>query len=204
MLELKVPEAILDFGVLRAMSYTNGTPPHWFGLGFIQLKLTENTRIHFWLPWLKGKEREEIHNHRYNFVSRVLAGSLHKEIYAVTTPMIYAGPVDDEYTHELFTTTCAPGKAGEVVETQPATCSKIAEFDIAAPGTYFFAHDQFHTTEGTDFAITYLEREPKVKSDAMVVKVAGAPTTCPFADPLPVDELWEHINRGLELASREF
>jgi len=187
MLELKVPEALLDFGVLRAMSYTNGTPPHWFGLGFIQLKLTENTRIHFWLPWLKG-------NHRYNFVSRVLAGSLHKEIYAVTP--------NDFGDHELFTTTCAPGKEGEVTSYVPVSCSKIAEFDIVAPGTYFFGHDQFHTTEGTDFAITYLEREPKVKSDAMVVKLAGAPTTCPFANPLPVDELWEHIERGLEYASR--
>ena len=196
MLELKVPEALLDLGVLRAMSYTNGTPPHWFGLGFIQLKLTENTRIHFWLPWLKGKEREEIHNHRYNFVSRVLAGSLHKEIYAVTP--------DASGGHELFTTTCAPGVEGEVTSFSPVSCSRIAEFDITAPGLYFFAHDQFHTTEGTDFAITYLEREPKVKSDAMVVKLAGAPTTCPFANPLPVDELWEHIERGLELASREF
>ena len=194
MLDLKVPEALLNFSVLRAMSYTNGTPPHWFGLGFIQLKLTENTRIHFWLPWLKGKEREEIHNHRYNFVSRVLAGSLHKEIYAVTP--------NDFGDHELFTTTCAPGKEGEVTTFVPVSCSKIAEFDIAAPGTYFFAHDQFHTTEGTDFAITYLEREPKVKSDAMVVKVNGAPITCPFANPLPVDVLWEHIERGLEYASR--
>jgi hypothetical protein len=177
------------------MSLKNGTPPHWFGLGFIQLKLTENTRIHFWLPWLKGKEREEIHNHRYNFVSRVLAGSLHKEIYAVT-PNDFGG-------HELFTTTCAPGKEGEVTSYVPVSCSKIAEFDVVAPSTYFFGHDQFHTTEGTDFAITYLEREPKVKSDAMVVKVAGALTTCPFASPLPVDELWGHIFRGLEHASLE-
>lgn len=189
MLELQVPEDILNIDWLRSMSEKNGTPPHWFGLGFIQLKLTENTRIHFWLPWLKGSEREEIHNHRYNFVSRVLAGSLHKEIYHVMS--------DDAGDHELFMTTCAPGKEGEVTVTTPVSCSKIAEFDIAAPGTYFFGHDQFHTTEGTDFAITYLERENKVKSAAMVVKKTGEPTTCPFANPIPADVLWGHIKHGL-------
>ena len=192
MLELKVPEGVLDIGWLRAMSAVNGTPPHWFGLGFIQLKLTADTRIHFWLPWLRGKEREEIHNHRYNFVSRVLAGKLHKEIYAVTP--------NDFGDHELFTTTCAPGSEGTCENFRTVSCSKIAEFDLTAPSTYFFGHDQFHTTEGTNFAITYLEREPKVKSDAMVVKVAGAPTTCPFANPIPVDELWDHIIRGLDAA----
>ena len=194
MLELQVPPNILDSEWLRAQSLANGTPPHWFGLGFIQLKLTENTRIHFWLPWLKGNEREEILNHRYNFVSRVLAGSLHKEIYQVTP--------NDFGDHELFTTTCAPGSEGESKDFRSVSCSQIAAFDLKAPSTYFFGHDQFHTTEGTDFAITYLERESKVKSDAMVVKLAGAPTTCPFANPLPVDELWEHIERGLEYASR--
>jgi hypothetical protein len=192
MLTPYVPAGILDLDSLRSMSERNGTPPHWFGLGFIQLKLTPDTRIHFWLPWLKGKEREEIHNHRYNFISRVLAGSLHKEIYRVSP--------DDFGDYDLFTTTCAPGKEGEVVSYVPVSCYQIAEFDLVAPSTYFFAHDQFHTTEGTDFAITYLEREPKVKSDAMVVKVKGAPTTCPFASPLPVDELWEHIERGLKYA----
>lgn len=190
MMELEIPQGILDIDWLRKQSESNGTPPHWFGLGFIQLKLTENTRIHFWLPWLKGKEREEIHNHRYNFTSSVLIGSLHKEIYQVTP-----GGTD----WELFTTTCAPGKEGEVTETTPVSCVKIAEFDLASWSTYFFAHDQFHTTEGTDFAVTYLERESKVKSDAMVVKKTGAPTTCPFANPVPVNELWEHIEEGLRL-----
>jgi hypothetical protein len=188
---VNVPVAILNIDYLRKMSEENGTPPHWFGLGFIQLKLTENTRIHFWLPWLKGKEREEIHNHRYNFVSRVLAGSLHKEIYQVK--------MDSLGDHELFTTTCKPGREGEVVETQPVTVFKIAEFDLAVPSTYFFGHDQFHTTEGTKFAITYLERESVLKSNAMVVKKMGAPTSCPFANPLPVDEVWQHIEQGLRL-----
>jgi hypothetical protein len=195
-MEINVPilaDEVLDYHWLRTMSDKNGTPPHWFGLGFIQLKLTPDTRIHFWLPWLKGKEREEIHNHRYNFTSRILAGSLHKEIYEVFN----RGKMG-AYDWELFTTTCAPGKEGEVTKTTPVDCEKIAEFDLGAGSTYFFRHDQFHTTEGTDFAITYLERENKVKSDAMVVKRAGVPTTCPFANPIDAVELWDHIHAALE------
>lgn len=194
MLELQVPEDILNIDWLRSMSEKNGTPPHWFGLGFIQLKLTENTRIHFWLPWLKSSEREEIHNHRYNFVSRVLAGSLHKEIYHVTYIDQDGGQPEP---FELFTTYCAPGHEGEITTTSPVDCEKIAEFDLVAGATYWFQHNQFHTTEGTDFAITYLERENKVKSAAMVVKKTGEPTTCPFANPIPADVLWGHIKHGL-------
>lgn len=194
---LQAPPDIMNINWLRKMSQENGTPPYWFGLGFIQLKLTADTRIHFWVPWVKSTEREEIHNHRYNFTSRVLLGELHKEIYAVTTGVYEGFPLDE--THELFTTNCAPGVEGEVTQVTPAWCKKIAEFDLGEDSTYWFGHDQFHTTEGTEFAITYLEREPKAKSDAMVVKLKGAPTTCPFAKTLPVNEIWDHIERALLL-----
>lgn len=196
-MHITVPADILNIEYLRECSEKNGTPPHWFGLGFIQLKLTENTRIHFWLPWLQT-EREEVHNHRYNFTSKVLAGHLHKEIYSVS-PEVRSSSFRAD--HELFTTTCAPGQEGEVTETIPVNCVLTSAFDLPKDSVYFFGHDQFHTTNDTHFAITYLERESKVKSNAMVVKKRGAPTTCPFANPMPVDQVWEEIRSGLSAAS---
>ncbi len=47
------------------------------GLGFIQLKLAGNQRMHVWHPDLPRRncyEHSAIHNHRFSFTSRVLKG----------------------------------------------------------------------------------------------------------------------------------
>lgn len=48
------------------------------GLGFIQLKLGGNQRLHVWHPDLPRRdcyEHSAVHNHRFSFVSRVLKGT---------------------------------------------------------------------------------------------------------------------------------
>lgn len=47
------------------------------GLGFIQVQLQANQRLHVWHPRLPRRrcfEHSAIHNHRFNFTSRVLIG----------------------------------------------------------------------------------------------------------------------------------
>lgn len=47
------------------------------GLGFIQVKLPNNQRLHVWHPELPRRKcfaHSQIHNHRFNFTSRVLKG----------------------------------------------------------------------------------------------------------------------------------
>ncbi|MBU1282848.1 MAG: hypothetical protein KJ989_15415 [Gammaproteobacteria bacterium] len=47
------------------------------GLGFIQVQLQANQRLHVWHPALPRRrcfEHSAIHNHRFNFTSRVLIG----------------------------------------------------------------------------------------------------------------------------------
>lgn len=47
------------------------------GLGFIQIKLDDNQRLHIWhpdLPRRKCFEHSNIHNHRFAFKSTVLKG----------------------------------------------------------------------------------------------------------------------------------
>src|SRR6187402_3246657 len=56
----------------------------FFGLGFLQLKIDKNNRIHFYtreLPSIIGEE--DVHNHRYDFNSCVLKGNLTQEIFDV-------------------------------------------------------------------------------------------------------------------------
>ncbi len=143
------------------------------------------------MPWVPRHEREEIHDHRYNFLSTVLMGTLHFELYEFT-PM----QRDHVFTHELFQTDCAPGHEGNKdPKIYPVTISKRGSYDIVAGSSYWFSSDQFHTTEGTTFAVTYLERETKTKPFANVIKAKGAPITCPFAEQMPEEDCWRHIDR---------
>ncbi|WP_372438212.1 hypothetical protein ACCM60_14040 [Pseudomonas chlororaphis subsp. aureofaciens] len=48
------------------------------GLGFVQVQLEGNQRLHVWHPELPRRacfEHSAIHNHRFDFVSRVLVGT---------------------------------------------------------------------------------------------------------------------------------
>lgn len=52
------------------------------GLGFIQLKLDGNQRMHVWHPDLPRRscyEYSAVHNHRFGFTSRVLKGTQHNQ-----------------------------------------------------------------------------------------------------------------------------
>lgn len=181
---------LLDAKYLQKTAVAYGSKPYWFGLGFIQLKLSDDSRIHFWSPDIARHEREEIHDHRYNFVSHVLYGTLHFELYE-PTPMQH----DHVYTHELFQTDCAPGCLGTEPKVHPVTITKRGSYDLPEGSEYWFSSEQFHTTEGTTFAVTYLEREAKTKQFANVIKPKGAPVSCPFATKLSEEECWQHIEK---------
>ena len=190
------PSIALSLNSLKDASKSYGSKPYWFGLGFIQLKLNDVSRVHYWCPWIPAPEREEIHDHRYNFKSTVVAGVLHFELYE-PTPM----QRDHVFTHELFQTDCAPGHEGNKdPKAYPVTLEHRGTYDVHAGSSYWFSEKQFHTTEGTRFAITYLEREEKTKQFANVIKPKGAPVSCPFAKTLPEDECWSYIEQAIAAA----
>lgn len=187
---------LYDIQYLRAAAQSYGSKPHWFGLGFIQLKLNDRERVHFWCPEIPHPEREEIHDHRYNFTSTVLAGMLHFELYEYKSVMY--SPIAP---HELFQTDCAPGHEGNKdPKVYGVSIQHRGTYDLAAGSQYWFSENQFHTTEGTEYAITHLLREPKTKQYANVIKVKGAPTTCPFAETMSEEKLWDHIMIALTKA----
>ena len=183
---------VMNVHQLRNRAERFGSEPYWFGLGFIQLKLSDTERMHFWTPAIPRKEREEIHNHRYNFTSLVLAGKLkHQTFYAVS---------DVLGAYELFQTNCSPEKEGTVETVTPHHVFSSGYYEMVAGTKYFFPHYQFHTTEETLFAITYLRREPKVKEFADVIKTRGAGTTCLFAEKIPAEICWQYIAKALDHA----
>jgi hypothetical protein len=183
---------ILDIDFLKLSAAKYESKPYWFGLGFMQLKINDWERLHFWFPDLFPIERDEVHNHRYTFYSQVLDGILHHETYAVT--------LDANGDHELFETDCAPGKEGSHPQhLLPCFLTNTAKYTLTAGASYLFDHETFHTTANTRSAVTYLQREERAKDSALVVKRRGVETICPFkcAEIVTEKECWERIEAAL-------
>lgn len=73
------------------------------GLGFLQIKLGGNQRLHVWHPELPRRrcfEHSQIHDHRFAFVSRVLVGTQNNVVYADSKPDIGRPPTHLSYLHE--------------------------------------------------------------------------------------------------------
>lgn len=172
----------LDYDWLRA----NHRTVHYFGLGFIQLKLDARTRMHFYTPELPPVvPDEDVHNHRYDFTSEVLKGVLEQHLYQVV-----AGD-----THVRCQETC---KAGVAAGVPPAPCGLEALcFQVLPAGSvYQIRHQAFHRVAAHEPTVTRLVRSEYRKELAEVVRPAGAEGVCPFSKPVPEAELWAII-RGM-------
>ena len=166
-----------------------GIVPAFFGLGFVQLKLSKLHRLHFYHPEANpiAHYQEEPHDHRYHFHSRVLAGELRQESYAFTA---------DENGAWLKTLeTCQPGVEAPVGSDTLGKVEKIAKMRHYADDEYFCHEQTFHTvTTGPDgWAITDLTRTDYTKQFAHVLRLKTGEKTCPFSQPKSEDWCWEII-----------
>jgi len=162
-----------------------GARPNWFGLGFIQLKLDEHRRMHFWHPSLKPDvDDEEIHDHRYTFTSKILKGVMKHDTYR------FAESVFGKY--EMIEVSCDP--------TQPVSNPRRISGDPILTGTYHlpagsfytFSIEEFHQSK-TEECVSFLTREIDRNPLARVIRRKDSTEVCPFSNPKPVDELWDVI-----------
>lgn len=163
----------------------SATKAHFFGLGFIQVKLDDRTRLHFYHRAIPAFV-EEPHDHRYDFISTVVRGSLTNQIWKLT-------PGDD---HEVSYETCRPGEASPPVLQQRTGLTLLGSFDVREGSGYHMNAETFHTVHPTlsgGPVITFVERELPFKDLARSVRKVGAPAVCPFSRPMPDDELWEIV-----------
>jgi hypothetical protein len=183
------PHSIGDHLVDLDWLQKNHTQLHPFGLGFLQLKLNETERIHFWHPGFV-REREEVHNHRYDFMSTVLRGEMQQSLYVFKTGV-------EHPTHELFETDCAPGQEGSQPVISLGLLSPIFSTTITEGNTYRISHEVLHRIDAKK-CVTFLRRESKVKSHASVVRDIGGRSICPFAEDIPAAEMWAMIEDCLK------
>lgn len=160
--------------------------PYWFGLGFIQLKLNDKRRIHFWdISLDKNVGPEELHDHRYDFHSTVLAGKLKNEIWHFEP-----NPAGD---WEMVSVSCDKDNRQASKFISRGHTQFIAEHHLQAGDTYQMHRDTFHVTSLSQPTVTLLDRSSTMKDMARVVRPFGSVDHCPFSVVLPEKEVWERI-----------
>jgi hypothetical protein len=160
---------------------------HFFGLGFIQLKINKMERLHFYTDLLpKTANDEEIHNHRYNFVSRILGGLLYQEIFEISTIKVL--------NSEFYVTqeTCS----AEHKEFPKVDCDVNKVFaQFYDEGTsYYIDHNTFHKVKSAN-AITHVMRSDYKKELSDVVFKKTQEKVCPFSIKKTSDELFQIIEQ---------
>lgn len=175
-MEIKLP----TIDELRKM----GTP-EFFGLGFIQLKVDQTYRFHFYHNSLQPiVADDEVHDHRYNFTSYVLAGEFSQNLYNFVP--------DQNGMFEMIDVDCqTPG-----VELEGSIVGTLQFINASTyfPGSsYWLNKNIFHTVDARKNAITLLQRDKIEKKYARVVKPLGSETICPFSAPMGESKCWELI-----------
>ncbi len=162
------------------------TSIHFFGLGFIQIKLGPLERVHVYHPELAAFV-DEPHDHRYDFESTVLLGSLTN-----TTYQFVAVPDECPTDLRMLETSCSPENTADPKEAVVRLVGKsVAE--VKAGESYVMGRDQFHTIATSPYCVTHLRRSTPVKEYARVVRRVGAPTVCPFSKNVDEEKLWEYV-----------
>lgn len=158
---------------------------YYFGLGFIQLKLNEIWRLHFYSDKLPGFT-EDVHNHRYNFTSHILHGEITNELYK-TSPGT---------THLIRNVSCDEKKPAPALD---IPCNlELDEAKTYKVGDLYNMHESwFHRVKATN-CITLLERTPRMKEFAQIITPKDQEPVCPYSLKVPDEQMWDIIRDMLK------
>jgi hypothetical protein len=174
------------------------------GLGFIQVKLGGNQRLHVWHPDLPRRscfEHSAIHDHRFSFTSRVLVGVQINHKMTCPGPSVYHGdPTHIAYMHE--------GPRGlhggrPWIEDYPCKPYEYGT-DVITPGEVYHVHAyQSHWTEpgGDGRVATLMTKTWEGNRGAhSFCKIGIEPDERFDRKQLEKPILWEYVNEVLGAA----
>jgi hypothetical protein len=160
---------------------------HYFGLGFIQLKIDQEHRLHFYTPELPPiVPEEDIHNHRYDFTSTIIKGELTQEIFEVS----------EGDTHTIEEESCKQGvKCNSSIV--PCRIQLISKQIFLEGSQYWINNTVFHRVSALN-CITLVKRSEVKKELAKVIRPKGAISVCPFSKKIEESHLWEIVEMMLK------
>lgn len=163
---------------------------HFFGLGFIQIKIDEKRRLHFYHSELPPFV-DQPHNHRYDFTSMVLKGSLKNVIWVKTD-----NPNGEPCVHRYDS--CTSDDSIVLPETKETRRLIFNEFSTSKGSSYSLRKEMFHQVIVEQYpTITLLTRGPKEYEFASILEPLDYQPVCPFSRNLPEDELWVIVEKCL-------
>lgn len=181
---------MFDLSKLYDYLKQDATKIHFFGLGFIQVKVGKKERYHFYNPELAAfVPPEEVHDHRYAFTSSILKGVLSQEFYSIAS--------DAKGDHVMRYVSCDPEKpAPDKRENVKLTLQNRTHSNRGSQ--YLISENAFHKVlPVASNTITWLQREKITKEFARAVSPVKE-EVCPFSKDLPEDELWAWVKRIIE------
>ena len=163
---------------------------HSFGLGFIQLKLDDTFRLHFYVPEVQiTADEESPHNHRYNFESTIIDGRFKQTFW------------DLDWSGDTHIVTLESCKKGVEAPNKKLSCSAVpfATHDYGFNDAYYLDHNTFHTVKRESAqVITLVKRSRYRKEFAEVANKVGEETKCPFSANMDEKTLWELVDRSVK------
>ena len=150
---------------------------YYFGLGFIQLKINHKYRLHFYTDKLKSNT-DSIHNHRYDFKSIILKGTLNNKLYSMAKGS----------THYMINESCNEKKSINVDKIE-CSVKLIKDITYDKGNSYFMEYNKFHKVN-SNYAITLLERSDYRQEEAQVIYRNDEEVNCPFSLKVDSEKLW--------------
>jgi hypothetical protein len=177
------------------------------GLGFIQIKLQGNQRLHVWHPDLPKRECFEfssIHSHRFSFMSRVLIGTQKNILYKTQRDninldgLLKGEPVTSNATHMSYLHEGQRSQFGN----RPwrpnglVHVKKVSEEIVPAGQRYNMKMHEFHATEplnGGKTATLMLKTQESDKGAVSLCAIETSPDEDFDRFQLSEKDMWEIV-----------
>jgi len=166
----------------------NATQIQFFGLGFVQVKMSPTTRYHFYHPSLPVIA-ENPHNHRTALTSQILKGVLENRIWRLYPED--EAPADALYL-EQRAVTCTRAEEATVALPEPrhVYAKQIVSRQNAKGFAYYIDNTVHHQVlrVGARPCITHVTLSGKKRDFATVLSLKEE--ACPFSESMKPSELW--------------
>ena len=163
---------------------------YYFGLGFIQLKIDLEFRLHVYHPDLPAFIDKEPHDHRYHFTSKVLKGTMENILYEIINDS------NGEYMVE-YETCNTDIKLEDSVVIPNCDIKEVKRFKTEVGESYHIAKNDFHLIRPTYPCVTLLQRGQIETKYAKVIRKISDEKLCPFSLEINKDELWQLVEDGI-------
>jgi hypothetical protein len=168
------------------------------GLGFIQVILADNVRLHVWHPELPKRscyEHSAVHNHRFSFHSTVLIGTQINKRYDVHSSA--------EGTHDLISHDGPRTKTGSRLSyVADRVILSPQNEEIYTPGqSYIMAELGYHETPNSGIVVTLMKKLSEGTTHASSIITHGETFDQSFDRfQLSNDEMWSLVVSSLKSA----